>query len=83
MSKSKSVLLTDLLTEEQIKEVERIVAQHGDDMFEASNHLRRYLEAFKAQLEEKGVIPGYLAYVIVYKQWLGGDNGDRSVAFST
>ena len=83
MSEQKTVKLTDLLTEEQLNEVERILKQHGEDMLEASNHLRRYLEAFKTQLEAKGVVPGYLAYVIVYKQWTGGDNGDRSVAFST
>lgn len=83
MSEPKTVKLTDLLTSEQLDEVERILKEHGEDMMAACNHLRRYLEGFRNQLEAKGADPGYLAYVIVYKQWTGGDNGDRSVAFST
>jgi hypothetical protein len=79
---TKQVKLTDLLSHEQLDEVERIIREHGDDMFEASNHLRRYLEGFRKQLEAKGVVPGYLAYVIVYKQWTGGDNGDRVISLS-
>jgi hypothetical protein len=81
-SSTKTVKLSDLLTEEQLHEVERILNEFGEDKFEAGNKLRRYLEGFHEQLIQKGVVPGYLAYVIVWRQWTGGDNGDRVVSFS-
>ena len=62
----------------------------GDVLYQRLNNAENeaYAKAerireLEAQLEAKGVIPGYLAYVIIYKQWTGGDNGDRSVALST
>ncbi len=78
---TKQVKLIDLLTHEQLDEVERILSETEDQM-EASNKLRRYLSQFRSELEAKGVVSDYLAYVIAYKQWTGGDNGDRVVAFS-
>lgn len=82
MSETKTVKLTDLLSHEQLDEVERIL-QRSEDQMQASNELRRYLARFKVELEAKGANSDYLSYVIAYKQWTGGDNGDRSVAFST
>jgi hypothetical protein len=79
MSESKEVKLTDLLTHEQLDEIERILDRCGTDRMQASNELRRYLVAHRAELEAKGVVPEYLAYVIAYRQWTGGDNGDRTV----
>ncbi len=73
------VKLTDLLTHEQLDEVERILNACGGDRMAASNTLRRYLAQFKVELEAKGVVSDYLAYVIAYRQWTGGDNGDRMV----
>lgn len=83
MNAKKTIKLTELLTKEQLDEVERILLEHTEDRFEASNHLKRYLAGFRKELEAKGADPGYLAYCIAYRQWTGGDNGDRSVAFST
>lgn len=77
----KTVLLSEILTEDQLDEVERILKNCGDDRTQASNDLRRYLAQFKVELEAKGVVSDYLAYVIAYKQWTGGDNGDRRVEF--
>lgn len=74
--------LSELLTHEQLDEVERIL-NSTEDRMDASNQLRRYLAQFKTELEAKGVVSDYLAYVIAFKQWTGGDNGDRTVAFST
>lgn len=78
----KIVKLTDLLSEEQLNEVERILNACGGDRMAASNTLRRYLAQFREELLAKGCVSDYLAYVIAYKQWTGGDNGDRAVAFS-
>lgn len=75
---TKMVKLTDLLSHEQLDVVESILNETPDRM-KASNKLRRYLAQFKAELEAKGVVSDYLAYVIAYKQWTGGDNGDRCV----
>lgn len=82
MSESKSVKLTELLTEAQLDEVEKILEASGGDRMKASNELKRYLGQFKVELEAKGANSDYLAYVIAYRQWTGGDNGDRAVAFS-
>lgn len=79
MAEQKQVKLTDLLTEEQLDEVERILLNCSGDRMEASNQLRRYLVQLRSQLEERGCHPEYLAYVIAYRQWTGGDNGDRMV----
>ena len=78
---TKQVLLSDLLTHEQLDEVERIL-NTTEDRMDASNKLRRYLAQFKTELEAKGVVSDYLAYLIAYKQWTGGDNGDRVVSLS-
>ena len=80
---SKQVLLTDLLTETQLDEVERILNHCGGDRMKATKDLRSYLGQFKVEMEAKGVNTDYLAYVIAYRQWTGGDNGDRRVALST
>lgn len=72
----RTVKLCELLTDEQLAMVERILNTESDD-FHKSNALRRYLETFKDELEAKGVAPGFLAYVIVFKAWTGGTNGDR------
>ena len=82
MSKTKTVKLTDLLTNEQLDEVERILNACGGDRMQATKDLRKYLNQFKVELESKGAVADYLAYCISYRQWTGGDNGDRSVAFS-
>lgn len=76
---TKMVKLTDLLTEEQLDNVEKILNNCGGDRMQATKDLRSYLVHFKDQLEAKGVVYEYLAYVIAYRQWTGGDNGDRMV----
>jgi hypothetical protein len=78
----KMMKLTDILSETQLDEVERILNESEGDRMKATLVLRRYLSMFKTELEAKGVVSDYLAYVIAYKQWTGGDNGDRVVAFS-
>lgn len=82
MNETKIVKLTELLTSEQLEVVESICRENHDQL-DACNKLRRYLSQFKTELEAKGANSDYLAYVIVYRQYTGGDNGDRSVAFST
>lgn len=62
----KVVTLTDLLTREQIQETGRIIAIHEDeDEVELVKRLTAYYETFQKELEEKGVIPGYLALIVV------------------
>lgn len=80
---TRQVKLTDLLTHEQLDEVERILDRCAEDRMAATHALRRYLSQFKKELESKGACHDYLAYVIAYRQWTGGYNGDRVVAFST
>jgi hypothetical protein len=78
----KMMKLTDILTSEQLDMVESILSETPDQM-DATRKLRKYFATFKEDLLAKGVVSEYLAYVIAYKQWTGGDNGDRVVAFST
>jgi len=78
---TKMVKLADLLTETQLDEVERILNDCGGDRMKAINDLRRYFATFKSDLLAKGVVSDYLAYVIAYRQWTGGDNGDRTINF--
>jgi hypothetical protein len=73
----KQVKLTDILTEAQLDEVERILNECGGDRTKATQYLRRYFNTFNVELHNKGVVADYLAYVIAYKQWTGGDNGSR------
>jgi len=81
--KQKVVKLTDLLTEAQLDEVERILNNCGGDRMKATNDLRRYFATFKDELLAKGAVHDYLAYVIAYRRWTGGDNGDRAVNLSS
>ena len=69
--------LGDLLTDAQLAETQKILEEPNLDDFERSNKLRRYYESIKTELEAKGVVPGFLAYVVVFKQWTGKSNGSH------
>lgn len=73
-SEWKSVQLGELLTDDQIQMVKEIMDQTPDEL-ERTHAIRKYLNQFKEQLEARGVIPDYLAYVIVYKMKPGSTNG--------
>lgn len=75
----KMLKLTDLLTEEQLDNVEKILNNCGGNREQATKDLRSYLVHFDAELQSKGAHYAFLAYVIAYRQWTGGDNGDRMV----
>lgn len=55
--------LGDLLTEPQIEAVLDII-EHCPDSIERVKRLKEYLNTFKDDLEKKGVVADYLAYVI-------------------
>lgn len=76
---TKMVKLTDLLTEEQLDKVEKILNECHGNREQATKDLRSYLCHFDAELQAKGAHYAFLAYVIAYRQWTGGDNGDRCV----
>lgn len=62
----KTVQLTELLDDEQIKGVEGILKEYdGSNVMTLA--LIRYLSQFRAELEAKGVVPEYLAYVLIAK----------------
>ena len=56
--------LSDLLTQEQMEEVCDIFNTSDDDM-DAVRKLKIYLNNLKEQLEAKGIVPDYLAYVLL------------------
>jgi hypothetical protein len=60
----KTALLSDLLTQEQMEEVVAIFNDAGNDM-DAVRQLKIYLNNIKEQLEAKGIVPDYLAYVLL------------------
>jgi hypothetical protein len=61
MGRTKYVPLTDILTEEQIE----VVMDHIKN--ETYPQLKEYLNGLESQLTEKGVVPDYLYYVLMYK----------------
>jgi hypothetical protein len=66
MSEDQIKQLGEILTDEQIAEVVKLLNSFDDD-FDRCNAIKRYLNKFRDALETKGVIPDYLAYLIVYK----------------
>lgn len=66
MSKNtKTMQLGEILTPEQCDEVARICETETDDHIVPK--LKQYLAQFTEQLEAKGVLPDYLAYLLYYK----------------
>lgn len=55
----------DLLSDDQVKHVIKIMRRTKDDT-EAVERTYRYLRKFTANLESKGVVPRYLAYYFLY-----------------
>lgn len=60
------VTIGDLISEQQCDEIMRIIYQTHDSI-ERVRKLSAYLERFKDELAEKGVLPRYLAYVLEHK----------------
>jgi hypothetical protein len=54
----------DILTDEQLERVMTILDEYRDDPIERIHRLKAYLNTLP--LEEKGILPDYLAYAIEY-----------------
>lgn len=59
--------LGEILTPDQILGVLNILEIWRDDPTVRIKKLKEYLHKFSKDLEDKGVLPDYLAYVIEYK----------------
>lgn len=59
-------MLTDLLDEKQIKDVKEILTHPLTDEIEKTKRLKSYLSWFRKELEEKEVLPEYLAYLLIH-----------------
>lgn len=57
--------LGELLTDEQIEKVLDIIVEHPNQ-HERIRALKQYLAQFSKELEAKGVISDFLAYVVEY-----------------
>ncbi len=53
--------LVELLTDDQVESVTKILAQRDNDK------LRAYLRGIEKQLQEKGIVADYLYYYLVWK----------------
>lgn len=62
----KTTNLTELLNDEQIKEVDKILNAKGY-VWERTKKLKEYLGQFRIELVAKGVLPEYLSYVLIAK----------------
>lgn len=60
----KTVSLSQLLTDDMAGECAKIIAT-GEDDFQRVKELKEYLVKFRAELEAKGILPEYLAYVLL------------------
>lgn len=65
-NETKTVRLSDLLTKEQVKECCKIINRGSRYSNETIGALKEYLGQFKEELEAKGVLPDYLAYMLIF-----------------
>jgi len=61
----KTITLADILDNDQCAAVERIIIETPEGQLVRA--LTAYLKKFREQLEEKGVLPEYLAWVLYAK----------------
>jgi anion-transporting ArsA/GET3 family ATPase len=66
-SDTKMTSLGDLLTKDQIQAVVDILNRTNIDEISQTKMIKDYLRQFDAQLQAKGVIPDYLAYVLIHQ----------------
>ena len=57
--------LSDILTPEQIQEVTNIANSVTDDM-ELTRKLKAYFATIAQELDAKGIVPDYLAYMLTH-----------------
>lgn len=62
----KTIELSELLNDGQINRVTEILDSKGY-IWERDKELKKYLSQFRSELEAKGVLPEYLAYVLIAK----------------
>lgn len=63
---TRSVALSDILTDDQIKVVVEILNRPNVDDIAMTKLLKEYLRTIGPQLEAKGVVADYLAYMIIH-----------------
>lgn len=63
---TKMTSLGDLLTKDQIQAVVDILNRTNIDEIAQTKMIKDYLRQFDAQLQAKGVIPDYLAYMLIH-----------------
>jgi hypothetical protein len=63
----KQTSLQDLLTKDQIQAVVDILNRPNLDDIAQTKLLKDYLRQYAQQLEAKGVLPDYLAYVLIHQ----------------
>lgn len=63
---TKTVKISDLLTEEQVEDCCKIINNQWTTGGESISHLKAYLGKFRLELEEKGVDSDYLAYQLIF-----------------
>lgn len=61
----KTITLGELLTPEQCEQARKIMLASKSDA-EATKGLKDYFGTLRAELEQKGVLPDYLAYAVMY-----------------
>jgi hypothetical protein len=66
-SDTKMTSLSALLTKDQIQAVVDILNRTNIDEIAQTKLLKEYLRTFDAQLQAKGVLPDYLAYVLIHQ----------------
>lgn len=63
----KTTVLSELLNDEQIKMVTKILNRKDTPDTLKTSELKLYLEKYRVELEAKGVLPEYLSYVLIAK----------------
>lgn len=63
----KMLTIGEILTDDQFKKVVKIMLEKsGDTTQERVKKMKQYLNTLEGQLNEKGIVPDYLAYYLEY-----------------
>lgn len=62
----KQITLSQVFSPKQLGEISKVLANAGDDQIKQASDMKKYLAQHEEMLNAQGIVPNYMAYVIVY-----------------